>query len=218
MFRFPHFLSLCLLTLLLNGVASCNEPFSDAPAEDYEKLFPFRGIDRPEADPGQIVERQGNPDLNRTTFVYQGDDNTVGDTEYLVTLRYTLIDANPVDEGSRYVIRFVDDNRRLVSITSNENTAFMDSEEYGALNGAPGHGFSMRRNEEYTHTFKARSGFQLLLCVNGFGPRNTGVRASITATSLDGMVVPIRLSTEQYQNKEGHVALPNPFCKYIILP
>lgn len=219
MFRPSLFSFLFVVITVCCLFVACNEPATDAPVEDYEKLFPFRGIDRPEAEPGQIVVRQGNPDLNRVTFVYQGDESSIGDTEYTVTLRYTLLDPNPATEyEARYVIRFVNADKQLVSISSNENTAFMEAEEFSRLNGAPPHGYVMHKNQEYTHTFKARSGFQFLLCVNGFGPRNTGLRVSLTATSVDGTVVPIKLATEQYQNQEGHVSLPNPFCKFVILP
>lgn len=66
--------------------------------------------------------------------------------------------------------------------------------------------------------FKVTSGYPMYLSVSGYGPRNSGVEASISATADDGSIeIPI-ISTKQVQNNDGSAQLQEPLCQYIILP
>lgn len=203
----------------VSGLTACNRATVDDPEEDYAALFPFKGIDKPEPSPGEVIVRTGDYSVTKKTFTYLGNEAEGGDNEYTITLKYQYGErAEGGGVASRYLVRFVDERKQLVSISSNPNTEFMDAEEYEALNGKQTpQDFEMENGESQTHTFKARSGFQMLLCVVGAGPRTSYVKASITAVSTDGSVLPITLSSEEYQNSEGQVSV-TPYCKYVILP
>ncbi len=201
------------------ALVACNDGHSPDTDEDYATLFPFTGIDKPKLAEGEIVIRNGNTNITRNTFVYEGNDSALANNEYDVVLTYQFIDQNAYQSGSnRYVIRFVDANKQLVSISSNAATVFLPDDEYDAQNPPLSPRYEMKKGEEYTVRFKVKSGFQMLLCVTGMGYRNTAIKARITATATDGTIEPITLYSEQYQNSEGVVQLPTPYCKYVILP
>ena len=210
------------ITILLFSVlvfCGCNRDQVDPIEENYDELFPFEGIEPHEDEEGEIVVRNESPDITKKTFKYKGEEGIYDPTTYDVVLKYRFDDKNFVqDMSSRYFVRFVNEKKELVSISSIESTHFMDPAEYAELNGAPVQPYEMYCGKDYEIKFQVQSGHQLLLCVNGFGPRNTAMKASITATPLDDSTVPIVLETEQYQNDEGHVSLPYPYCKYVVLP
>ena len=204
---------------MLITLCACNREPADVIEEDYDKLFPFEGIEEYEDEDGEIIIRNEDPFITKKTFKYKGEEVSYEPTEYVVTLKYRYDDRNAnKNSSSRYLVRFVNDNQELVSISSNVKTGFMDQEEYDELNGAPTQPYEMYEGKDYEVSFHVKSGYQLLLCVNGYGPRNTSIKASITATPVDDSSEPIVLHTEQYQNKEGQVSLPYPYCKYVVLP
>ena len=205
--------ALCCLT-------ACNKDEEDPIPEDYEALFPFEGIEDYEDENGAIIIRNEDPFITKKTFEYKGEEGVYDPTDYEVVLTYRYDDRNFVQtDAARYLVRFVDEHKQLVSISSNRNTHYMDPVEYEELNGAkPAQDYEMKSGETYEIRFKVQSGHQLLLCVNGAGPRNTSMKASLTATPLDDSSEPIVLQTEQYQNDEGQVMLPYPYCKYVVLP
>ena len=208
-----------LIFCALLAFTACNEYEEHIIEEDYDALFPFEGIDEYEDADGDIVVRNEDPDITKKTFVYKGEDKGFDPTVYEVVVRYRYENKNArPDHSARYVVRFVNEKQELVSISSNPATGYMDAEEYEELNGKPGQGYEMEYGKDYEIKYQVESGHQLLLCVNGYGPRNTAMIASITATPLDGTTEPVVLQTEQYQNKEGQVSLPYPYCKYVVLP
>ena len=210
---------IAIIFLSLMSLCGCNKDGAAVIEEDYDKLFPFEGIDEYEDEDGEIVIQNADPNITKKTFEYKGKDDVYEATTYEVVLKYVFEDKNP-NQGmpSRYFVRFVDETKELVSISSIPGTHFMDPEEYEELNGAPAHAYEMEEGKTYEVKFQVQSGHQLLLCVNGYGPRNTSMKASLTATATDDSTEPIVLHTEQYQNDEGQVSLPYPYCKYVILP
>ena len=58
----------------------------------------------------------------------------------------------------------------------------------------------------------------MYLCVNGVGPQNSSVKATISAVSEDGFTIVKPLSANEFQNEEGLDKIKAPFCAYIILP
>ena len=212
----------CILGLLcaLFTFTACNKDEQDPLAEDYDALFPFEGIEDYEDEDGAIIIRNEDPFITKKTFEYKGEEGIFDPTDYEVVLRYRYDDKNAVQtHAARYLVRFVNEAKQLVSISSNKNTHYMDPIEYEELNGAkPPQDYEMESGKDYEIRFKVKSGHQILLCVNGAGPRNTSMKASLTATPLDDSSEPIVLQTEQYQNDEGQVMLPYPYCKYVVLP
>lgn len=208
------------LALLL----SCNKKFQDTPVEDYDKLFPFTGIEKPKPQVGEAIIRQGDPRLTAKTFVYQGIVPQFFETEYKVKIHYLMHeDYDPNDDAikSRYSVRFVDENKQLISVGSNPDYRYRTEDELpedGDYESLPEREYEMANDEGYTFEFTAKSGFQMLLCVNGTGPTKSWISATITATATDGSVEPIILSTKQVQVNEGIALIPHPYCKYVVLP
>ncbi len=216
-----YFLIACSLLLCL----SCSKGEDEVILkEDYDKLFPFGEIDKPSPKYGQVIERQGDTRLTAKTFQYQGTKSELFETEYDVVVTYEMHEEEN-DEGivkSRYALRFVNADEKLISIGSDPERNYMTSEEYDALENKddlPEAKYTMPTDEEQTIRFKVKSGFQMLLCLTGTGPTTSWVKAEIVATAVDGSIPPIKLSTgKQVQTLEGIAMLPSPFCKYVILP
>lgn len=216
-----------LLIAVLLATSSCKQHFPADPQEDYEALFPFQGIDKPERDESDVIIRKGDIDVTAATFQYPGDNDALPFTRYRVTLKYTFTEApgQPGDRvDSRYVLRFVNAKKKLTSIGSNPNNGFLAPEEEETAwedmedEESYSEPFMMYSGMTYTHEFEAASGFALYLCVNGHGLRGSRIVASITAVSLDGSIAPITLKVEGIQPHEGTQQLLNPYCEYVILP
>lgn len=208
------------LLIGLLALTACNVEENDEIEEDYARLFPLKEIEKHSPLAGEAIVKQGDVNVTRKTFLYEGTDTIKDKVDYTITLKYRLSEGNEDAGKSRYVLRFVNEKNELVSISSNPKTDFVAPEEYYAPDYLPQEGHpEMQANKEHTLRFKVKSGFQMFLCVNGAGPRNTGIRARIVAVAHDdGLTEPLVLQTEQHQVQEGQALLPQPFCKYIILP
>lgn len=199
-------------------LSACNVAEVGDVEEDYAKIFPEKGIEKPEVSSSEIIELQGDPQVTKATFKYEGREVKEEVTHYTVTLKYRLREDREDLGKSRYFLRFVDEKKQLLSLFSNATTNFTPYDEYSPDAPVDPSRPAMHSNREYTVRFQAQSGFQLFLCVTGAGPRNSSIRASLTAVDNDGLLEPIVLQTEQYQDSEGQASLPFPYCKYIILP
>lgn len=199
---------------------SCNEVEKDEAEEDYDRLFPLKKeIEKHTPMPGEAIVKQGDVNVNRKSFKYEGNDTIQDKNTYTITLKYRLKEDYSDMEKSRYFVRFVNEDKTLTSIYSDPKTKFMPHDEFDETADVEMAHPEMESNREYTIRFKAKSGFQLFLCVNGAGPRNSGIRAKITAVADDdGLTPPLVLQTEQYQTQEGQAMLSQPYCKYVILP
>ena len=190
---------------------SCSRSSEDYAEEDYNKLFPFGGIEKPKVSYEDQVVQLGDPYASVSDFVYPGVEITQNVRTYKVTLTCSFKEQSFAGESgttdkidSRYVIRYVDADKKLRTI--------------GTDRRAQGTDFLLTKNKEHIVTFKARSGFPMFLWVNGVGPQNSSVHATISAVSEDGFTIVKPSAVHEYQNQEGIDKIKAPFCAYIILP
>lgn len=190
---------------------SCSRSSEDYAEEDYNKLFPFGGIEKPKVSYEDQVVQLGDPYASVSDFVYPGVEITQNVRTYKVTLTCSFKEQSFAGESgttdkidSRYVIRYIDADKKLRTI--------------GTGRRAQGTDFLLTKNKEHIVTFKARSGFPMFLWVNGVGPQNSSVHATISAVSEDGFTIVKPLAVHEYQNQEGIDKIKAPFCAYIILP
>jgi len=190
---------------------SCSRSSEDYAEEDYNKLFPFGGIEKPKVSYEDQVVQLGDPYASVSDFVYPGVEITQNVRTYKVTLTCSFKEQSFAGESgttdkidSRYVIRYIDADKKLRTI--------------GTDRRAQGTDFLLTKNKEHIVTFKARSGFPMFLWVNGVGPQNSSVHATISAVSEDGFTIVKPLAVHEYQNQEGIDKIKAPFCAYIILP
>lgn len=238
---------LLIATSLSLFLGSCNkDKTEDIPTEDYDKLFPIKEIEKSPKPAGMYVIKDHDPDITFLTYkpLAPNDKSEEGHDTYDVTLTYLF--KEPYQKGdatdSYYVLRFVDEQGDLVGISSDDNGFFLPKEEYDLISKFIVDGedeenateeekkvldsyhknedkeYKMPKDENKTVHFKLKSGQVLLLCAKGTALRGSSLVASIEAKSVSGLTPPIRLNVELYQNSEGMVTLPNPYCKYVILP
>lgn len=196
------------LTLL---TMSCSRSSEEYVEEDYEKLFPFPGIEKPKVSYEDQIVQLGDPDAPVSDYVYPGVEITENVREYKVTLTCSFNEVDILgqlvskdDISSRYTVRYITPDKQLRVISSNihEETANV----------------FLTNSKEQTITFTAKSGYPMYLCVNGVGPRGSSIKATISAISEDGFTIVKPLSVNEHQNEEGIDKIKAPFCGYIILP
>ena len=196
------------LTLL---TMSCSRSSEEYVEEDYEKLFPFPGIEKPKVSYEDQIVQLGDPDAPVSDYVYPGVEITENVREYKVTLTCSFNEVDILgqlvgkdDISSRYTVRYITPDKQLRVISSNihEETANV----------------FLTNSKEQTITFTAKSGYPMYLCVNGVGPRGSSIKATISAISEDVFTIVKPLSVNEHQNEEGIDKIKAPFCGYIILP
>ncbi len=202
---------LLILGLLL--ATSCNNVKEDDPIEeDYEALFPDKGIEKPETERGDMTIHLGDPEMTEENYVYPGVEFPYEAEKYNVTLTCQFQERDQdnsltSDENisSRYEIRYINEKKELVTITTKKSEESKDAQV-------------MKNGEELTVQFTVYSGYPLYLCVTGLGPRESNIKAKIKAVSADNLITPPELKTELFQNNEGIDKLEAPYCEYFILP
>ncbi|MDO4780598.1 MAG: hypothetical protein Q3992_06190 [Bacteroides sp.] len=213
-------LKYAIFAFIFASFAACAETEKDLPSEDYDKLFPFGGIEKPESEKGNLNVKLCDPDMALASYKYPGE-NPTADSEndvyrVTVTCSYKEYDSQGdlvYEPTSKYVVRYINQKKELVEVHSNK-----DSNESGqSLPGIAKKKY-MNNGTDFKVTFTVRSGFPMYLSVNGVGPRNSSVKASIKAVTSDGLIEIPALETEQYQNSEGPNRVPYPYCEFIILP
>ena len=187
----------------LLGIFSCNVKDTDPAEEDYNKLFPWKGIEKPENAYEDMNIRLCNPDEALANYRYPGVSIST-EREYLVTIKCQYEEAPRASSLARFQVRFIDEKKNIVVAGSDAND---DTLTYHLIKG-----------QEFTKTFSVKSGYPMYLLVNGEGDRGSAIKASITAVSTDGLIVVPTLSTDQSQNREGPNRIDSPYCEYIILP
>ena len=200
---------LLLLSALFLG--SCQKSEVDAPLEDYDRLFPFKGAERPRISYEDQNLRLGDPDAPISAFVYPGVKIEEDVRTYRVTLTCsykettfggTLVAKDAVD--SRYVVRYVGANQQLHTIATSVRDTTAETH--------------LTNGREHRVTFLAKSGHPMYLLVNGVGPFGSSIKATISAVSEDGFTIVRPLEVQEHQNDEGIAKIKHPFCGYIILP
>lgn len=200
---------LIIVLSLIAFASSCKHKYNDSPEEDYAKLFPFKGIDKPLVDDA-LVLKQCNPKeiLPLSTYDPEDEKPTRG-REYELTISYsyreTASDGSLVAyPSSRLVVRYLDKDGNYVLAGSSSATEGVD--------------LVMENGEEYSVSYRACSGQLLYIATDGLAPRGTSIKVSATAKSVDGLITIPSLGTHQFQNNEGTHLLPYPYCEYLILP
>ena len=200
--------------MLLLGVlsfGSCQKAELDAPLEDYDKLFPFKGAERPRISYEDQNLRLGDPDAPISAFVYLGVKIAEDVRTYRVTLTCsykeitfggTLVGKDEVN--SRYVVRYVGADQQLHTIATSVRDTTAETH--------------LSNGREHRVTFLAKSGHPMYLLVNGVGPFGSSIKATISAVSEDGFTIVRPLEVQEHQNEEGIGKIKHPFCGYIILP
>ena len=189
----------------------CTRAYDDAPREDYDRLFPFKGPERPRISYEDQDVRLGDPDAPVSDFVYPGVNIDRDVRTYRVTLTCSFGEVDilgaavaDTDLQSRYVVRYVAANRSLTTIATNKTNE--DATSF------------LSNGQQHELHFKAKSGFPMYLLVNGVGPRGSSIKATISAISEDGFTIVKPLKVNEHQNEEGIGKIKGPFCAYIILP
>lgn len=184
-------------------LSSCREKPLLEEDEDYDRLFPFTGISKPDTSFEDMTVMPCDPSMALHAYKYPGVEIAEDAREYEVTIKafFTLTDKR---SSASYVLRYISADKRLVTASS------IPKDDVASE--------TLVANEEFVKTFTVQSGYPLYLSVNGVAPRGSTIRASITARSVDGLVAVPKLSMEQSQNKEGPNPIPAPYCEYIILP
>ncbi|MFJ1412341.1 hypothetical protein [Capnocytophaga canimorsus] len=192
-----------LFLIILLGIFSCNVKDSDPAEEDYSKLFPWKGIEKPENAYEDMNVRLCNPNDALSSYRYPGVsiDNQ---REYDVTIKCQYREAPQTSSLARFEVRFIDDKKQIVAVGSDASNSNITHK--------------LTDGVEFSKTFRVKSGYPMYLLVNGIGDRGSNIKASISAVSKDGLIVVPTLSTEQSQNNEGPNRIPSPYCEYIILP
>lgn len=200
-------LALLLTILVLTG--ACKQKYADSPPEDYERLFPFKGIDKPRVD-DVIVPKPCNPKEELALSIYDPEAELPSKGRlYNVQITYSFretesdgsLTGSPV---SRLVVRYLDELGDYRIAASSSSTSPLD--------------VLMDNGQEYTVSYQARSGQLLYIAVDGLAPRGASVKVSATARSVDGLITVPALGTHQFQNNEGIHLLPYPYCAYLTLP
>lgn len=199
--KYSHALLAILLLL-----SACQRVYNDPQEEDYQQLFPFKGIEKPKISYEDQVRQICDPYEAIEAYHYPGVEITEDKRTYTVTLtcEFRELGADPDDIRSRYIVKYIGEDKEIHAIGSSANVS--GAEEV------------MTHEEPYEVTIQAQSGYPMYLSVNGSGPRNSSIKARIKAVSDDGLTVVKELKVSQTQNKEGMDYINQPFCEYIILP
>ncbi len=202
-----------LLVLLLGTFTACHRNFEDTPDEDYAKLFPWKGIDKPEKEAGEPKSSICDPDKELQDYIYPTEEAPKVERTYDVKLSCTFVEKDRrgviIPQGgninSRILIRYIDPEtgqyKRIGTKSTQENLAYR-----------------LTNNKVYSLEFKAKSGYPLFISLNGQAPEGTSAKVSIEARSNDGLYLIEPIENEQVQNKRGMNPLAYPFCEYIVLP
>ncbi len=201
------------LMLMLGFFSACHRSFDDTPDEDYAKLFPWKGIDKPEKEAGDPKVSICDPMKELQDYVYPTEEKAKTERTYDVKLSCSFIEKDYrgviIPQGgaisSRLVIRYIDPEtgqyKRIGTKKTQENLAYR-----------------LKNTEVYTLTFKAKSGYPLFISLRGSAPEGTTAKVSIEAKSDDGLYLIEPIENEQVQNIRGMNPLHYPFCEYIVLP
>lgn len=197
-----HYRLITLFFSLALLLTNCSEREEVELLENYKELFPFTGISKPENSFEDMAHLPCDPNQALVAYKYPGVALDEDALEYEVNLRchYTLPQGTT---AASYVLRYINEAKELIEVRSDTPA---------------NQGERLEANQEFEKTFRVRSGYPLYISLTGVAPRGSSISASISARSVDGLVVVPKLSTEQSQNKEGPNPIPNPYCEYIILP
>ncbi len=195
---------LLYIAYLICLICSCKPEDDTYIEEDYDALFPFKGIDKPELSYEDMTIITADPNLSPSTYRYNGVDIPEEDSrDYDVTINCHYAYEGSNSASAFITLRYVGEDKNLKIVSSDIRDKDADAHF---------------QNNDFSIKLRLRSGYPMLLNLVGKAPRGTRVEASISAQSVDGIIKLPKLQTIQSQNKEGVDLLPEQYCKYIILP
>ena len=164
------YLNTIIAVLLL---IACNSKEEDPTAEDYQKLFPFRGIEKPTINYEDLVHKQ----CDIAHYVYPTAEAPQEVRQYTVTLTYQCQKGEGNTRDPRYYVCYVNANKERVVLSATTT--------------------------KQTLTFTLPSGYPLYLGVYGGGERESRVSAQLTAVDTQGVVNIPTLQYIAAQNTDG---------------
>ncbi len=177
---------------------ACNSTPTDPEPEDYDKLFPFKGIDKPEISYEDMIHQQ----CDISNYQYPGVEIPQS-REYTVTITCKYKKGREKNAIPSFFVKYVALDKNLKVIGSNPKSSNVDE--------------VLEDNKEKTITMKLPSGYPMYLSVSGQGDRESRIEATIKAVSTDGVLVVPELTYVITQNKVG-INQIIPYCEYIVLP
>lgn len=231
-----HKLYTYALALLLSAslLSACGTGEHDTPDEDYEKLFPFPGFEHPKASKYGLKIDLCDPFMSLEDFKSPSQQKKDGEHTYEVTFSVMFIERYPNGEPkgfseseSNFKVSYIAENDQLVTYYSRYSEKppfprdpedgdwdkyFEDQEKYDFKHR------DLENNHQVTKTFKVKSGYPLMLCVSGDCPSTAVIKASITATEVDGLLTIPVLETEQTCDDSAQGPIAHPYCQTIVLP
>ncbi len=184
------------LSILLLG---CNSIPEDPQPEDYEKLFPFTGIEKPEIS-YEDMEHQ-SCDINN--YIYPGVETQTTARKYTVTLTCKYKTGRNKEAIPHFAVKYVGMDKQLKVIGSNPQMSELTE--------------VLTDGEEKTFTFELSSGYPMYLSVSGKGDTDSHIEATVNAVSTDGVVIVPELTYTFTQSRRGVYQII-PYCEYIVLP
>ncbi|EGD33427.1 hypothetical protein HMPREF9071_1922 [Capnocytophaga sp. oral taxon 338 str. F0234] len=167
MMRFFIYLIISLFLL------ACNTKEEDPAQEDYRKLFPFKGIEKPTINYEDLVHKQCDIDH----YTYPGVETTQQGHQYTLTLTYQCKKGKDNVRDPRYYVCYVNAQKELVTLRATTT--------------------------EQTVRFSLPSGYPLYLSVYGGGERESRVSAQLSAVDTQGIVSIPTLQYNAAQNTDG---------------
>lgn len=191
-----------LFFVFVTLVLSCNKLPEDTPDENYQQLFSNVPIPKPEYSLITMPRQQCDPTVTENDYVYPGKELSQKRT-YKVTLRFWFEEKRVQNESITQVqsdieLRFVDENKRLHLLTTLNEKDFKSGTQFEKI-------------------FEVESGFPLYFGIHGAGFELFKMRASIQATSSDGLIQTPLLEYNIDLYSDGYSDNLN-YCEKIILP
>lgn len=187
-----------LLLGLFVLMLGCNSIPEDPAPEDYEALFPFTGIDKPEISYEDMEHQQ----CDLTNYVYPGVESQTA-RKYTVTLKCKYTTGRDASAIPHYAVKFVALDKQLKVIGSNSEMPELTE--------------NLQDGEEKTLTFELPSGYPMYLNVSGKGDTDSHIEATVKAVSNDGVVIVPELTYSFTQSRRGINQIIG-YCEYIVLP
>ncbi|MGQ2107239.1 hypothetical protein ACT4R0_05675 [Ornithobacterium rhinotracheale] len=202
-----NFLKYLGIIIAFFAFVQCNETAEDLPAEDYRALFGNKKMPPPYIGYETMPKLPCEPQISEEEYIYPGKEIAEKRT-YKVTLTFYYLEkeyygdevsSNP---NSYIMVRYIDEHKKLKILRTYED------EDIPA---------TFKNDEKSVIEFQANSGFPLYLGIYGAGYNSFQMKATLQATSTDGLIVTPEI---KYENKFRTDGYSNDFgfCEKIILP
>lgn len=202
--KFLKYLSIFAIFSIL---AACNESVEDLPAEDYHALFGNKKMDPPYIGYETMPKLPCEPQISEEEYIYPGKE-IAEKRRYKVKLTFYYKEKDfygdqiSVNPKSYVMLRYIDENKKLKILRTYEDE------------GVPA---AFENNVKKEMEFEAESGFPMYLGLYGAGYNSFEIKATMQATSTDGLIVTPQINYESKFRTDGY-SNDFGFCEKIILP